>query len=55
MIEESAPPGEATGNPPAGWPGREDTREFEQSADADPRQLRKVSGGFDWVDPSLQT
>jgi len=55
MIEESAPQGEAAGDPPASWPGREDTREFERSADADPPQLAKVSGGFDWVDPSLQT
>jgi cell division initiation protein len=52
MIEESAPEGESAGGRPAGWPGREDTREFKRSAEADPPQLRKVSAGFDWVDPS---
>jgi cell division initiation protein len=47
MIEESVPQEESAGERPAGWPGREDTREFELSADVDPPQLSKVSGGFD--------
>jgi cell division initiation protein len=51
MIEESAPAGESAGGPPAGWPGREDTRELERSAEPDLPQLRKVSGGFDWAEP----
>jgi cell division initiation protein len=50
MIEESVPHGESAGERPAGWPGREDTREFERSADPDQPQLRKVSGGFDRAD-----
>jgi len=52
MIEESEPAADSGGEHPASWPGREDTREFELAAEADPRQLRKVSGGFDWADPS---
>jgi cell division septum initiation protein DivIVA len=52
MIEESVPQDESGAERPAGWPGREDTREFERSTEAEPPQLRKVSGGFDWSDPS---
>jgi cell division initiation protein len=50
MIEESEPAADTAGERPASWPGREDTREFELAAEADPRQLRKVSGGFDWAE-----
>jgi cell division initiation protein len=54
MIEESVPDGESVGERPAGWPGREDTREFEQRAEAEPQEptpLRRVSGGYGWADP----
>ncbi len=50
MIEESAPEGESVGERPAGWPQHEDTREFERPVETDPPQLRKVSGGFDWME-----
>jgi cell division initiation protein len=50
MIEESAPTTSGSvGERPASWPGREDTREFQPPAEADPpAPLRRVSGGFDW-------
>jgi cell division initiation protein len=51
MIEESVPQDEPAGERPSAWPGREDTREFERSVEAEPPQLRKVSGGFDWAEP----
>jgi cell division septum initiation protein DivIVA len=50
MMEESAPEGESVGERPSGWPQHEDTREFQQPAEVDTPQLRKVSGGFDWAD-----
>ena len=50
MIQDSAPDAESVGERPAGWPQPDDTSEFERPAEADPPQLRKVEGGYGWVD-----
>ncbi|HEY3921257.1 MAG TPA: DivIVA domain-containing protein [Gaiellaceae bacterium] len=54
MVEESESAEPASvGEKPASWPGREDTlsgkEKVEPEAEAQQPQLRKVSGGFDWV------
>ena len=55
MIEESAEQPEPVAEPPAASPQPQDTNDFEEPEEveppqAEPRQLRKVSGGFDWSD-----
>jgi len=52
MIEERAPEAEPVAEPPAVVPRPEETGELEPPAEADPPQLRRVSGGFDWGETS---